>query len=248
MPTRVALPLAVAMTLLEIAAPALRAQPPEFEVASIKTNRADSGGSSRSLYHGKVAVINVSLLSLLESAYDLSASRIIGPGWLDSDRFDVMAKSPEGVPDSKMPGMLQTLLKDRFGLAVHWDKKEMPVYQMVVAKDGLKIHLFDPAHPDLTMRPTGSGISMMGSGTMPEIAKAISAPAGRPVIDGTGLEGLYIYHLSFTPLSAQSENSSDPASDFFAAVQQQLGLKLEPKKAPVDILVIDHANRVPSEN
>jgi uncharacterized protein (TIGR03435 family) len=83
---------------------------------------------------------------------------------------------------------------------------------------------------------------------MPELAKAISRSAGRPVIDGTGLEGLYIYELNFTPLSAQSENASDPAPDFFAAVQQQLGLKLEPKKAPVDVLVIDHADRVPSGN
>jgi len=246
MRTRVTLPLTAGAILLTVAA--LRAQSPQFEVASVKANRTESGGSSWSSYNGKVATIDVSLLSLLEYAYDLSAPRIVGPGWLDSDRYDVMAKSPEGVPDSKMPEMLQTLLKDRFRMTVHWDKKEMPVYQMVVAKDGLKMPRFDPAHPDLTFKPGGGVISTMGVGTMPELAKTISRSAGRPVIDGTGVEGLYIYQLSFAPLSAQSETASDPAPDFFAAIQQQLGLKLEPKKAPVDILVIDHADRVPSEN
>jgi len=242
-----ALHLAAAMTLLEIAGPALRAQSPEFEVASITAHRTDNG-SSWSFRNGKVAITDISLLGLLESAYDLSASLIVGPGWLDSDRYDVMAKSPEGVPDSKMPAMMQELLKDRFGVAVHWERKEMPVYRMVVAKGGLKMSPFDPAHPDLSMKPAGGAISMMGMGTMSQVAKAISRSAGRPVVDGTGVEGLYIYQLNFTPLSAQSESASDPAPDFFAAVEQQLGLKLEPKKALIDVLVIDHADRVPSGN
>jgi uncharacterized protein (TIGR03435 family) len=248
MRTPVALHLAAAMTLLEIAAPALRAQSPEFEVASIKASRADSG-SSFSFQNGKVAVTNASLLALVQRAYDLGTSRVVGPSWLDSDRYDVLAKSQPGVSDSDMRPMLQNFLKDRFRLSVHWDKKEMPVYEMVVAKDGLKIKPFDPAHLQQEFKPGRGGMSMiMGVGTMTKLAKSISGSAGRPVIDKTGLEGQYVYQVTFDSLSAQSESASDPAPDFFAAVEQQLGLKLESKRAPVEVLVIDHAERMPIEN
>ena len=84
---------------------------------------------------------------ILRAAYDLPESRIIGPDWLDSDRFDLAGKAPAGVPDTEFMPMLQALLKERFHLAVHRETKEMQVFDMVVAKGGLKIWLFDPAHP-----------------------------------------------------------------------------------------------------
>jgi uncharacterized protein (TIGR03435 family) len=184
---------------------------------------------------------------LLQAAYDLTGPRIIGPGWLDEDRYDVEAKSPEGVPDSEMMPMLQALLKDRFRVSVHRETRGMPVYEMVVAKDGLKISPFDPTHPPASPRNVGGAV-IMGAGTMPQLAKMMSSSAGRPVVDKTGLEGRYGYVLMFTPLSAQSETPSDSAPDFFAAVERQLGLKLEPKRDPIEVLVIDHAERVPTEN
>jgi uncharacterized protein (TIGR03435 family) len=107
---------------------------------------------------------------------------------------------------------------------------------------------FDPAHLQHEFKPGRDGTSIMGVGTMANLAKSISGYAGRPVIDKTGLEGQYIYQLTFNLLSAQSESASDPAPDFFAAIEEQLGLKLESKRVPVEILVIDHADRVPIEN
>ena len=84
---------------------------------------------------------------LLRSAYGLSDLQITGPDWLDSDQYDLVAKSPQGVPDTELMPMLQALLKERFNLSVHRDLKEMPVFEMVVAKGGLKIWQFDPARP-----------------------------------------------------------------------------------------------------
>lgn len=233
-----------------IGRPVLRAQSPEFEVATVKVNHTGSGGSNfPRLKNGTLAAQNVSLLMLLQAAYDLSAARITGPEWLNSDRFDLAGKSPMGVPDSELMPMLQALLKDRFRIAVHRATKTMSVYEMIVAKGGLKMLRFDPARPPVAPRH-GGGAMIIGSGTTHQLASMLSAPAGRPVLDKTGLEGGYTYVLTFMPLSAQAVvSASDSAPpDLFAAVQQQLGLKLEPAKGLVEILIVDHAERVPSEN
>jgi uncharacterized protein (TIGR03435 family) len=238
------------MWLVILAVAVLRAQSPEFEVATVKVNRTGSGRSNfPRLINSTLTAENVSLLMLLQAAYDLSASRITGPGWLESDRFDVAGKAPPGVPDSELMPMLQALLKDRFRLAVHRERKDMPVYEMTVAKGGLKMLPFDPARPPVSPRNRGGAV-IIGTGTLRELAKMISEPAGRPVLDKTGLDGRYTYVLTFMPLSASApESVSDSAPpDIFVAVQQQLGLKLEPRKDPVEVLVIDHAERVPSEN
>jgi uncharacterized protein (TIGR03435 family) len=247
MRTRVALPIAAVVLLW--GSPTLKAQSPEFEVASIKVNRSGSGGSNLPfLRNGTIAATNVSLLMLLQSAYELSAAEIVGPGWLESDRFDLAGKSPEGVPDSEMKPMLQALLRDRFHLSAHREMREMPSYEMVVAKDGLKISRFDGTHPPAPAH-NHAGAMMIGVATMARLARNLTGAAGRPVVDKTGLDGAYSYLLTFSPLSPQSESASDPAApDFFAAVQQQLGLKLEPKRASLEVLVIDHAERVPTEN
>ena len=241
----------VATILLEVGAPWLLAQSLEFEVASIKVNQTGSGGSNfPRLKNGALSAENVSLLMLLQAAYDLSAVRIVGPSWLDSDRYDVVGKSPQGVSDSELMPMLQALLKDRFRISDHREMKEMPIYEMIVVKDGLKMSAFDPTHP-LVSPPNRNrgGAMIVGSGTMPQLAKMISGSAGRPVLDKTGLNGRYNYILSFTPLSAQAaESVSDSPPDLFTAVQQQLGLKLESKKEPIEILVIDHAERAPAGN
>lgn len=249
---RMAVRVVAATILLEVGAPGLLAQSPEFEVATIKVNQTGSGGSNfPRLKNGTLNAENVSLLMLLQAAYDLSALRIVGPNWLDSDRYDVTGKSPQGVSDGELMPMLQALLKDRFRISGHREMKEMTVYEMIVGKDGLKMSVFDPTHP-LVSPPNRNrgGAMIVGSGTMPQLAKMMSGPAGRPVLDKTGLSGRYNYILSFTPLSAQAaESASDSAPpDLFTAVQQQLGLKLESKKDPIEILVIDHAERVPAEN
>lgn len=230
---------------------ALRAQSPTFEVATVKLNRSGSGGANfPRLTNGTLAAQNVSLKMMLQSAYGLSSLRITGPDWLDSDRFDLGGKAPQGVPDTEFMPMLQSLLKERFQLAVHYESREMPVYNLVVAKSGLRILPFDPAHPPPVPPRNGAASMIMGSGTMTQLADQLTGAAGRPVLNKTGLEGRYGYVFTFSPLALQAASGpADPdPMDVFQSVQQQLGLKLESAKESIEILVVDHAERVPTEN
>ena len=164
-------------------AAALWAQAPAFEVATVKLNRTDgNGGGYPGLRGGLLTGRNCSLRMMLRAAYDLSESRITGPDWLDGDRFDLAGKAPQGVPDTELMPMLQTLLKDRFKVAVHREMKAMPVFDMVVAKGGLKLSLSDPAHPFPTPPPNPGGAMNIGAGTMPQIAQRLTGAAGRPVL------------------------------------------------------------------
>jgi uncharacterized protein (TIGR03435 family) len=230
----------------------VRAQSPAFEVATIKANHSGSDGSnSPRLTNGRLWAENTTLKQIVQVAYDLSALRITGPDWLDSDRFDLTGIAPHGVPDTELMAMLQALLKERFLLAAHRATREMPVYDMVVAKDGLKLAPYDPAHPLVPPPRNGAASTIVGTGTMPQLANMLTRSAGRPVLDKTGLEGRFAYALTFSPLAAQPASDSGAELgplDLFAAVQQQLGLKLEPKKDTIEILIVDHAERVPSEN
>jgi uncharacterized protein (TIGR03435 family) len=234
------------------AGPRLWAQTPAFEVATVKVNHSGSGRSnSPRLTNGRLWAENATLKQILQVAYDLSALRITGPDWLDSDRYDLTGKAPQGVPDTELMPMLQSLIRDRFQLAAHRASREMAVYNLVVAKDGLKLSPYDPAHPLVPPPRNGAASMVIGVGTMAQLASMLTGSAGRPVLDKTGIEGRYGYALTFSPLAAQA--SPDTASDsgpldLFAAVQQQLGLKLEPKKDTIEILIVDHAERVPSEN
>jgi uncharacterized protein (TIGR03435 family) len=228
----------------------LAAQAPAFDVASVKANHS---GGPRSFYprmrNGAFTAENVTLKTLLGVAYDLPVSRITGPDWIDSDRFDITAKPPEGAADSQLIPLLQSLLKERFLVAVHRETREMPAYDMVVAKGGVKLHAPDAAHPP-AMPPYAGGAQLGGNGTMPQIADALARVAGRPVIDRTGMEGRFFFMVNYAPLSAQPAESTAGSGppDFFAAVQQQLGLKLESKKQPIELLIVDHAERVPTPN
>jgi uncharacterized protein (TIGR03435 family) len=187
---------------------------------------------------------------LLRAAYNLSENRIIGPDWIDADRFDVVGKPPQGTPNSDVMPMLQTLLKDRFHVVVHSDLRELPVFDMVVAKGGLKMSLSTSENPFPKPPSNPGGAMNFGAGTMTEIAQRLTGSAGRTVLDKTGLEGRYGFLLIYTPLSAQTPANADGSGppDFFAAVEQQLGLKLEPKNEFIEVLVVDHAERTPTEN
>jgi uncharacterized protein (TIGR03435 family) len=233
------------------AAVALWAQTPAFEVASVKVNRSDDGISRYpTLTNGVLSAKHATLKMILQTAYGLGALQIGGPGWLDSDRFDLEAKSPQGVPESDMMPMLQSLLRERFKLMAHRESKEMPVYDLIVAKDGLKIPLFDPAHIPATPPRNGAASMIIGPMTMSQLASQMTPAAGRPVLDRTGLDGRYFCALTFSPLSAEETASTADSGplDLFVAVQRQLGLKLEPAKEPLEVLMVDHAERVPTEN
>lgn len=219
-----------------------------FEVTSVKANHSGSGPSRYPrLTKGKLSATNITVKSMLEVAYGVNSQQIGGPAWIDSDRFDLAATSPEGVADTEVKPMLQALMKDRFGLAAHIEMREMPVYNMVVGRDKLKIRPFDPAvaplHP--AMMP-GATNATAGNQTMPEIADLLGRITGRPVIDKTGLEGRYAYFIQYGQLGGTS--GPEQAPDIFGAVQEQLGLKLESARASLRMIVVDNINRTPTEN
>jgi uncharacterized protein (TIGR03435 family) len=144
--------------------------------------------------------------------------------------------------------LLQALLRDRFQLEVHRETKEMPAFDLILGKGGIKLPLFDPAHPPEMRHGTG-GAMMIGVGTMDQFADMLAGSAGRPVLNRTGREGRYVYMVHYTPLSSQPDATSDSGPpDLFTAVQQQTGLRLEARKQPVEILVVDRAEKAPAEN
>jgi uncharacterized protein (TIGR03435 family) len=225
------------------------AQSNAFEVASVKPNRSGSGATlAPGLRNGTLSARNASLKALIRAAYGVSDLQIVGPSWLDADRFDLAGKAPKGVPDDQLMPMLQTLLRDRFHLAVHRETKVMPAFDMVVAKRGLRIAPFDPAHP--VTPPAGySGRLNFGVATMPELAMRLTKDAGRVVLDKTGLQGRYSFMLlNYTPVGAEVNGGVNAPPDLITAVEEQLGLKLMPKNEPVELLVVDRADRTPVEN
>jgi uncharacterized protein (TIGR03435 family) len=243
--------LSVALPLLAAIAITAYAQSPKFEVASVKVNRTEGEQQHYPRFaNGKLIAENATMRSILQVAYGLTAIQITGPGWLDSDHFDLAATSPQGVPDTELMPMLQSLLKDRFNFTAHNEKKEMPVYDLVVLKEGPKFSLFDAAHIPPTPARNGASSMIIGAMTMTGLAGDLTSTVGRLVLNKTGLEGRYFCAVTFSPLTTQANDNAtgSGALDIFAAIQLQLGLKMESAKEPVDILVVDHAERVPTEN
>jgi len=233
--------------LLLITAATLSAQ--TFEVASVKVDTSGTGMTAiPGLRNGHFKSTNATLRQILQLAWNLSSVQITGPSWIDSDRYDIDAKSPDGVADTELKPMLQALLKERFHLEAHLEQKEQSVYNLVVLKGGPKIKPFEAGHT-MTMPPRlAGGFGMMTAlrNTMDQLAMSLAGPTDRPVINKTGLEGPYTYILQY----GQTDHSDEPngAPDIFGAVQQQLGLKLESAKADVPTLIIDRAERVPTGN
>lgn len=265
--------IAVATVSLILSGPnASHAQPlagnPKFDVASVRLNKDAAGGSIVRSPEGLTAH-NAEFSRLIEMAFQTRLTDLSQvPEPLRSARFDIAAKAGRKIIGDEYWEMLRSLLEDRFMLKFHYQAKDVPVYALGAAKRGTNLGPKITRSPDADcpVNPTGSnfcGVSarpglMIGQRvTMARIARELSAFAGRPVQDQTGLTGSFNFELTWTPdeyessdgqaklLNGSPVDTSSPS--FFSAVQQQLGLKLEPKRRPVEILVIDHALN-PSEN
>ena len=231
------------------------ANPPAFEVASVKVSQSVGGHTSAHSGSGSVNMSNVTLKFCITRAYRITDPQVLGPSWLDSDRYDIVAKIPVGAPDGQIPEMLQTLLADRFKLAAHRERKELAALALVLGKNGPKFAKVETSESSgmTSSRGNASGQAV----TMARFADFLSAPwvnLGLPVVDQTGLNGTYTFTLKWTPEepSERPERKAAEAADapppLFAALQQQLGLKLEKRKVTLDVLVVDRAERVPTEN
>ena len=184
-------------------------------------------------------------------AYGVRPDQISGgPAWLSSDHYDIIAKSGDegALAWDRAMQMLQSLLADRFQLKIHREMKETPVYELVAGKNGPKLkEAAADAKPGLVMRGTASGMHMeVTKGTMDQLARQLSTTAGRPVVDKTGLTGSYAYTLDWVRADRIPDSDSNLPS-IFNAVQEQLGLKLESTKAPVEVIIVDRAEK-PSGN
>ncbi len=236
-----------------LAAGAVLAQPqdsrPAFEAASIKVNASGSGSSSSRGSKGQVVMTNLTLKRLIERAYSVKPFQVTGPDWLETAHFDIAAKYPPDTKTEDRSVMLRTLLEDRFKLAVHRETRDMPGYALVVSKGGFKLK---PVEPD----PKGSGTDHDGgrvqnlkatSITMADTAEFVARMLGEVVVDKTGLAGVYNFELHWSN-EDQNPNGIAAAPSLFTALQETLGLRLQQQKVPVEILVVDHAERVPTEN
>ena len=227
---------------------------PQFEVATVKPSPP---GSDKYGFHNdshRVWCYTQPVMSILQFAYSVSTQQIVGaPEWLSNEFYDVDGYPDHpGAPDMKqMLGMYQMLLADRFQLKFHREKRELAVYAITVTKEGAKRAKSqgDPnGVPDQTGYGDNTGLFMKFTNTsMEEFAASLQTLMhGKPVINQTGLDEPLRLHLKGTRRCRRGPILNAPPS-IFTAMGEQLGLKLEPVKAPVDVIVIDHVER-PSAN
>jgi uncharacterized protein (TIGR03435 family) len=265
---------------------------PKFEVASVRPNKSGNvGGSVKPEPGGRFNVVNMPLRNLIISAYGLQGTQLLGaPDWIASERFDIAAKadgelgrpfSPDG--PSRLQLLIRSLLAERFKLSVHREKREMPIYELVLARRDrklgpeLKPSTIDcraiiearkaqgqkPEPPKAGERPqcgarVGFGELAAGGQPLFELITLLSSTVQRNVVDRTGLSGNFDIYLRWTPDQLPRRPAGTPADQpfrmngleidpngpsIFAALQEQLGLKLESARGPVEVLVIDHVER-----
>jgi uncharacterized protein (TIGR03435 family) len=293
---------------------------PAFEVASVKPAAPITGNMIRVMMRGgpgsndpgQITYTNVTLKNVLMNAYGVKGFQVSGPSWLDSERYDIVAKVPRGATKEQFIVMLQNLLAERFKLTLHREKKDLPMYALVVGKNGPKLKesvdeaapkgggpadgpaavmgkpAMDrdgfPVLPPAAAGRTAVSLALMNGNVrmtaskqpMSGLAEDLSRQLDLPVVDMTGLTGKYDYTLSYAPeggigfrpppgigppppavpppgeggpgmpMAGAPDGGSSP--NLFTALQEQLGLKLEQRKGPVDLLVIDHLEKVPIEN
>lgn len=228
----------------------------EFEVASVKPNWS-GGRTTRRIEPGRITYIDVTLGEFIRMAYGLSYHQISGPDWIvnvgSSDRYDVIATAAGPASKDEIMLMLRTLLVDRFQLAFHHENREVPTYALIVAKNGPKLKAGDGGARSTT--PDGAEGLSFKNWTMSDFANSLSlmAVVGRPVLDRTGLRGSYSFSANLYDLSNEAsgpdlKNAALNSDAIFSTLQEQLGLKLEPRKDLVEFLVIDHADKTPMAN
>jgi uncharacterized protein (TIGR03435 family) len=223
----------------------------EFDVVSVKPNVSGAGGGSVNTARGRFEAINVTLRTLVMNAFDVRYDQVaVGLPWMDNDKYDVVGKyEASGNGDDRLGERIQTMLADRFQLKFHRETKQLAVYSLVVAKGGPKLKERDDAlrsqacggHAEGAMTCVGRGAPGMRRedfvGISPEaLASRLGRILGRSVIDNTGLKNTYDFSLEWA-------RNPDADPSIFTVLQEQLGLKLENAKGPVEIVVVDSAQK-----
>ena len=229
--------------------PGMLAQP-SFAVAVIRPSGQDvkfERDGKTETQPGHLLMKDVTVQTCIKWAYGVQRAQVVGPGDLEQIHYDIEAKADEPVRDAQLKMMVQTLLAERFGLKFHREQKELKGYAMTLIKPSAKLH---PSVGDGTMYRENSAVGTVAKFiTLQEFADFMAGPLETPVQDQTGLKGKYDLALDFTNYIPMEERTMRPDMQgvIFAAMQGELGLKLQSEKVTVDVIVVDHLQR-PSEN
>ena len=239
------------------------ATPPTFEAASVRRNNSPTGRSEFRMNPDGVTITNYRMKFLIPNVYAIAVYQLAGaPPWLDSNTYDILARAPKGSSDLQLRLMLQQLLVDRFGLRFHREARDVTGYALVLAKDGPKFKIEkmpdQPGNDDGRVG-AGRGKAMGHMVSTAAFAEVLSIYLERPVLDQTGIDGLFNFELQWTPDETEPQpagapsptwaSTPDPAKpSLLTALQEQLGLKLVQQRSQIDMFVINHLQETPTEN
>ena len=220
------------------------AMPASFEVVSIRPVPPDSMGGISEPVGTEFRAQAIPLSVLVQLTFGINPNQMVIPDWAQSAKFDIAAKTGSAIPltYAQMKPLMLKMMAERFGMTYHRETREVQGYDMVPAKSGLKL---TPAQPGSSRGGSGrpGSITLLNT-TMQFFAGMLTATLKRPVADKTGASGDYEVKLRFAP-----ESDADSAlPSIFTALQEQMGIKLEPAKVPVEMIVIDHLDKTPTEN
>jgi uncharacterized protein (TIGR03435 family) len=277
----------LSLLLLALAAISAQTPTPVYEVVSIKPPARPGGrgagvmqGGPGTTDPGQFAIRNMAIRTIILRAYAIQEFQLTGPAWMESERYDIVAKVPAGTNKADSLPLLRSLLAERFHLVLRREQKELPGYNLVVAKGGPKFMESAPTaengdpmerglgsdkngYPILAPGASGTKIdsAMYGGAhtqtsareTMSNFALELARELGKPVTDGTGLTAQYDFKLHWVgeltaPPGEPRPTAAIDGPDLPAAIQQQLGLKLEPRRVPTEILVVEHVEKAMVEN
>jgi uncharacterized protein (TIGR03435 family) len=242
-------------------------QTPAFDVASVKVSQGGGEGGGRGMRGREtiqvspdgVIMRNVSMRSCTRWAYHVMDYQVNGPDWINVERYDINAKAAGEVPEEQLRLMMQSLLAERFKMTTHRQTKEMQAYLLQIGKSGLKVKE-SSSEGEMDVKPDQGRMQVsFQRATVTQLIDALSNVFRAPVIDETGLKGKYdvtVNMAKYIPDMGQrgpggaggGEAPPDPQAIVMRALQEEFGLKLEPKKMPIDLVVIDHVEKAPVAN
>jgi uncharacterized protein (TIGR03435 family) len=200
---------------------------------------------------GSLTMRGISLTGAIAWAYGVQDFQVTGPAWMSEGRYDIAAKAAGQVPDETLKPMLRTLLADRLRVAVHREEKVMPYYILTVAKSGAKVkETTEEGDPELAPAPNRTSVTAHRM-TVARFCELLGLVLHAPIEDQTGLKGRYDANLDFSQLIAaypQGPPADEIPAMIMNGIQDMLGLKLDAKKGPVEMIVVDRAEKVPTEN
>jgi uncharacterized protein (TIGR03435 family) len=241
--------------------------PPKFEAASVKQNKSPEVRSDFRTAPNGVTITNYRLRFLIPYAFGVVVHQIDGaPSWVDSNKYDIFARASDGTSEDQLRLMVQRLLVDRFKLRFHRETKDLASYALTLANGGPRFTAEKkPSEVGKDDGHVGAGRGVATGHMVPSstLAMTLGLYLGRPVFDKTGIDGVFNFELHWTPDEMQPplgdatpppagtpapERPAEPGQSFLSAVEEQLGLKLTGQRVPVEMIVIDHLEEVPTEN